>query len=741
MDEAVGKHIGEIFRLVDHEPGEPALEVLRTGIPFDTAASEVDEELISRTGAIAPIEISVSPISGPKDSAGMSTVDGVVLAFRDLSERKLAETERIKLANYNKLLLESTGDGVYGIDTLGNCTFINPAGAAILGVRPEDVLGKNMHELIHSRYSDGSDYPVEECPIFKAGKAEESCRVEDEVFWKADGTSIPVEYAAFPIVEGGVTQGAVVTFADITERKLAEAELIRAKSSAEAASRTKSQFLANMSHELRTPMNAIIGYSEMLQDEAKAASNARTLKDLEKISGAGRHLLSLINDILDLSKIEAGKMDLYLEDFDIRAIVTDVEGTIRPLIAKNNDKLIVNCDPDIGIMHADLTKIRQSLFNLLSNAAKFTKDGEITLDVRREESMVVFAIRDNGIGMTDEQTSGLFEAFAQADSSTTRKYGGTGLGLAITRRFCRMMGGDAIVESVAGVGSTFTLYVPAFVKEKRDDDDDSLRTVYEETPVLVEGDTVLVIDDDPTARDLMRRFLIKERFRPEVAGSGEEGIRLARLLQPVVITLDVMMPGIDGWSVLQTLKGDVETADIPVIMLSMVDDKNMGFALGATGYLTKPVDRNRLSKLLNNIREDRSISSNQVLLVEDDEVTREMMQGMLQMDGWDVRVASNGLEALDRLRDSLPDVILLDLMMPEMDGFEFAHQLQVSPEWRRIPVVVLTAKDLTEGDRMRLNGYVEKIVQKGSWDREALLGELRNILSDRRKTVQKATRS
>jgi len=642
--------------------------------------------------------------------------------------------EGMRLANYNKLLLESTGEGLYGIDTAGNCTFINPAGAAMLGISPDDALGKNMHQLIHSRRTDGSNYPPEDCPIFQSVTASTSCRVEDEVFWKPDGTPIPVEYAAFPIIEAETTQGAVVTFNDITERKQAESDLLRAKNSAEAASRTKSQFLANMSHELRTPMNAIIGYSEMLQDEARSAGNQRTLADLQRINGAGRHLLSLINDILDLSKIEAGKMDLYLEDFNIADVVADVAGTVAPLIEKNNDTLALVCPPDIGTMHADLTKIRQSLFNLLSNSAKFTQNGQIILDVKRDEDFIVFSVIDTGIGMTGDQISGLFEAFAQADSSTTRKYGGTGLGLAITRRFCRMMGGDATVQSIDGAGSTFTLRIPVFVQEKKIlDDEVQLPLIYEETPIVPDGDVVLAIDDDPAARDLMRRFLVKEGFHPEVAGSGEEGLRLARLLQPIVITLDVMMPGMDGWSVLQTLKADAATADIPVIMLSMVDDKNMGFALGATGYLTKPVDRSRLAALLSRVREDSPHMSSRVLLIEDDEVTREMMRSILTTEDWKVDEASNGLEAIERLKETLPDVILLDLMMPEMDGFEFAHTLQLSSEWRRIPVIVLTAKDLTESDRMRLNGYVEKIVQKGAWDRESLLGEIRQLLTDRKK--------
>ena len=386
-------------------------------------------------------------------------------------------------------------------------------------------------------------------------------------------------------------------------------------------------------------------------------------------------------------------------------------------------------------MHADITKMRQSLLNLLSNAAKFTENGTITLEVRGEGDWRLFTVRDTGIGMTEEQMAGLFEAFSQADASTTRKYGGTGLGLAITRRFCQMMGGDATVESVLGQGSAFTLRLPVRVHNlKAADGMEGAETIFEgtifeEPAALVSGDTVLVIDDDPAARDLMRRFLVREGFRPETAGSGEEGLRLARELRPIIITLDVMMPGMDGWAVLQELKASSETQDIPVIMLTMVDDKNIGFALGATDYMTKPIDRSRLSALLGKHRCKDPEGGCRVLVVEDDETTRQMMVSLLAHEGWRVSEAENGRLALESLEQSCPDLILLDLMMPEMDGFEFAHRLRERDAWRAVPVIVLTAKDITEEDRLRLGGYVEKIVQKGSWDRAELLREIGQLVA------------
>ena len=681
---------------------------------------------LRRDGSEFPVEIAIVPT---ESQSGIS-----FSAFiRDLSESKAAEAERNRLSAYNQLLLDSTSEGIYGIGMDGSCTFLNRASAEILGLEPDEALGRNMHRITHHSYPDGSFYPPENCPIYAALKIGQNCRVAGDVFWRKDGSAFPVEYSSSPIWSDGVLQGAVIAFADITQRKQAENELRDAKEAAEASSRTKSQFLANMSHELRTPMNAILGYSEMLQEEAEEDGLDNFTPDLQKIQNAGKHLLSLINDILDLSKIEAGKMELYLEEFDLYGMVSDVAATVETLVRKKSNTLEVLCSPEIGRMRGDLTKIRQSLLNLLSNAAKFTENGQITLDVRRDGQFCVFEVRDTGIGMTTEQMAGLFEAFSQADASTTRKYGGTGLGLAITRRFCRMMGGDTTVQSEPGVGSVFTMRLPVSVQPLSETAADQAHAAGPEASAEKHSsDVVLVIDDDPAARDLMSRFLSREGFRPETAASGEEGLRLAQTLRPVAITLDVMMPGTDGWTVLQRLKASAETQNIPVIMLTMVDDRNIGFALGAADYMTKPIDRARLSTILERYRCADREAGCRVLLVEDDQATREMMHTLLTREGWVVEEAANGQIALDCLSGAGPDLILLDLMMPEMDGFEFARRLRERPEWRDIPVVVLTAKDLTREDRQRLNGDVEKIMQKGGWHPDALAQEMRLLVAAHR---------
>lgn len=507
-------------------------------------------------------------------------------------------------------------------------------------------------------------------------------------------------------------------------------QLVQSEQRARAATQAKSHFLANMSHELRTPLNAIIGYSEMLQEEAQDSGQESFIPDLKKINRSGRHLLDLINDVLDLSKIEAGKMELYLETFDIPNLLEDISTTVQLLVQKNSNVLEVRCPANLGAMRADMTKVRQSLFNLLSNASKFTKNGKITLEAAREISptkgdWIVFRVSDTGIGMTREQQDRVFEAFSQADASTARDFGGTGLGLTITKTFCRMMGGDVTLTSEPGKGTTFIIRLPTEVREPNPESAAASESIA--APLNMEGKPVLVVDDDADTRQVLKHFLNRKGFPVECASSGEEGLRLARELHPMAIILDVMMPGMDGWAVLSTLKSEPEVRNIPVVMLTIVDDKNLGYTLGATDYMIKPVNRDRMIEILAKFRDVPPPRS--ALVVDDEEPARKMLTQILEKERWTVVQAENGLVALELIAKQRPDLIILDLMMPKMNGYQFVAELHKRDDWRSIPIIVVTAKDMSTEERLALDGYVEKVLPKHALTEDALLTEIQDLIT------------
>jgi hypothetical protein len=547
-------------------------------------------------------------------------------------------------------------------------------------------------------------------------------RAGGEEFW-ALVSSQRVQFEGRPAMITGL--------ADISDRKRMEGELHKAIWVSEQATRAKSDFLASMSHELRTPLNAIIGYSEMLFEDAQSAGRESEMEDLGKIQDAGKHLLGLIDNILDLSKIEAGKMTLYLETFELRPMIDSVAATIAPLAKKTGNALVVDCAGEVGSIHSDLTKMRQILFNLLSNACKFTRNGTITLTALRDVDGAVdwieFQVRDTGIGMTPDQQAKVFEAFTQADASTTRTYGGTGLGLAITKTFCLLMGGDVTLTSEAGKGTTFTIRLPT-VTRAASDAAVSAAEKCSDGPQVAESEhapIVLVVDDDPDARELLSRHLQRGGYAVRVAANGEEAMQLARTLQPDVVTLDVMMPRMDGWAVLSAMKEDAELAEIPVIMATVVDNQSIGFSLGAADYLIKPIDRDRLVRAVEKCCPG---ALRHVLIVEDDAPTSELMRRALRQIDCIVTQAENGRVGLERLNEALPDAILLDLMMPEMDGFEFIARVRAEPRWQRIPVIVVTAKTLAAEDFARLNGQVQHLVHKGEHSGKTVLAALDELV-------------
>jgi signal transduction histidine kinase/CheY-like chemotaxis protein len=519
---------------------------------------------------------------------------------------------------------------------------------------------------------------------------------------------------------------------ELREAELREREIEEARRAADAANRTKSTFLANMSHELRTPLNAIIGYSELVQEELEDRQIQDLTPDLQKISAAGKHLLALINDILDLSKIEAGKFELLLESFEIDTAIDEVVATIEPLLRANGNTLDVRRAEGLGEMRADLVRVRQCLFNLLSNACKFTERGRITLEVAREREgdrdTVLMRVSDSGIGMTEEQMTSLFQPFMQVDASSTRKYGGTGLGLSITKRYCELMGGGIQVESALGKGTSFTIRLPADIGVP------AWKPEPQPEPAAAEAATeqavtVLAIDDEPGVREWMRRSLAGPGLRVVTAREGREGLKLARELRPAVIILDVVMPGMDGWAVLGELKADAELAQIPVIVATILDDRDMGFALGASNFVTKPLERDKLLEMVEAYCGGKR--NLPILVVDDDPAARETVRRTLRKEQWGVVEAENGKAALERLAECQPALVLLDLLMPEMDGFEVLERMHENEAWRAIPVVVITAKSLTAADRERLDRCVERVIQKGSFSRADLLREVNRVVGKR----------
>ncbi len=692
-------------------------------------------------GTEFPIEVGLSPIE---------TADGLLVSsvIRDVTERRKAADALAEAEARHRSVLESTGEGIFGVDANGRLMFINRAGARLLGYGKEELLGGAVHDIIHHTRADGSAYPIEECPMHAAFTDGTTSKIDDEVLWRKDGTSFDVEYSSTPLCKDGQLVGAVIVFHDITERKIAEAELRQARDDAEAANRAKSGFLANMSHELRTPMNAIIGYSEMLIEEAEDLELDTFIADLKKIHGAGSHLLSLINDILNLSKIESGKMDLYLEPFAVDTMVEEIVATVDTVVRKRGNDFVVQGTGNLGTMVSDLTKVRQTLFNLISNAAKFTENGQVTLSVQREQDddgreWVDFEIADTGIGIAADKIDELFEEFTQADASTTREYGGTGLGLAITRRFCEMLGGSIDVRSTLGEGSAFTIRLPVQMSDQRRQMLSAMETATATgapdavSEVLAAVDSsgvrgkVLVIDDDPTIRELLSRSLCRDGYEVLLAEDGDHGLEIARAEKPVAITLDVMMPGTDGWSVLKALKADAATVSIPVIMITIVDDKSLGYTLGAAEYLTKPIDRRQLLEAMHRLQTPAGGGpAGDVLVVDDEPLVRELTRRTLEAEGISVREAADGQEALEQVASQRPGMIILDLMMPVMDGFEFLLRLRRDPDTADLPVVVVTAKDLTEQDRARLEGQVHQVMQKGGFRREELLKEVRRTVAN-----------
>ena len=503
-------------------------------------------------------------------------------------------------------------------------------------------------------------------------------------------------------------------------------EMETARDEARDASDQKTKFFANMSHELRTPLNAILGYGEMLYEDCEDLGYDDLLPDLKKITSSGTHLLSLINNILDLSKIEAGKMELFVTSFEIENMVQTIKDVSEPLAAKNDNGFVINLDGAMGSMSQDETKLRQCLTNFLSNGFKFTKNGTVTLDVKArlegDVEFVDFAVIDTGAGMSPEGVAKVFEEYTQAERSTSANYGGTGLGLPISKKFAEMMGGDVIVTSEEGVGSVFTMSVPRECPEYNEDEVEGNVINLDDQDNLV-----VLVDDDVAMHDLIKRTISKLNLTLLGATNSEKGMELIREVKPKLILLDVLMPGRDGWSLLKECKTDNDLKDIPVIMISQLNQSNLASSLGANDYLTKPIDRTHFINTLKRIL-GTDTQNQKVLVIDDDKDVRELLSRLLKDAGYRPIDARDGKEGLERTKDE-PALIILDLEMPRMDGFEFLdNYIKDVPEEKRAPVLVFSGKDLTDVQEDLLKERVIGLVKKDDVSMDKLSQMIQGIV-------------
>ncbi len=704
LDAAVGGSLWDVLPDM-RDVLEPRLaEVLENG----RTLTNVEAAVHSRANPALLREFQFGFFPLPTETAAGSAGAGIVvtdITYRKRSERRLRESEE-----RFRTLIETSAAIVWKTSPSGELTPPQVSWTEFTGQTQAEYEGFGWLQAIHPEDRTAT------LETWNRAVADHTLFSIEHRLRRADGEWRTMAARGVPILDDGETREWVGTHTDITERKQAEKELSAAKEAAEAANRAKSQFLANMSHELRTPLSAVIGYSEMIEEEMEETGEQHLLGDVRKIQSNARHLLSLINDVLDLSKIEADRMTTFAEDFDVEVLMRDVASTVGSLVGQKNNEIVLDLAPGLGTMRTDQVKLRQCLFNLVSNAAKFTEGGRITLRAVRTESEVEFSVADSGIGMTPEQLAKLFERFTQADVSTTRRFGGTGLGLAITRAFCRLLGGDVTVTSTYGEGSTFTIRLPAEMPEQAAEEEEA------PTHAASGQHLVLVIDDDAAQRDLVGRFLEREGFAVRTAPDGKLGIELARTLHPRAILLDVMMPQMDGWSVLRALKADPVLAAIPVVMVTFVNEPGLGVSLGAADTVPKPVEWDRLKDVMERFRGE----AGDILVVDDDPDARARLRAVLQRDGWTVSEAGDGREALDIVAHAPPQLILLDLTMPVMDGFAFLHELRLRPGCADIPVVVLTARDLDADERRRLDG-ADRVLSKGQTNLRALAGELRSL--------------
>ena len=688
-----------------------------------------------------PLEVEASRANGRRFPAEFSmtrTPAGNRLLFtvhlRDITGRQQEQAKVRESAARFRAIADGIPQLAWMTSPEGSVTWYNQRWYDYTGTTFDKMQGWGWRAVQHPDHLERVERRLRRS--FEQGEAWEDTfplRAADGSYGWFLSRAIPIREEPDDEHPGGKVLGWFGSNTDVTAMREVEHTLLIARDEAEAANLAKSTFMANMSHELRTPLSAIIGYSEMISEEIEDGMPSRDLADdVKKIETNARHLLGLINDVLDLSKVESGRMEAYAEEFDVAEMVRDLAGTVGTLVEKKGNRLKLSLAEGLGTMRSDVTRVRQALLNLVGNAAKFTENGLVTLSVERMSGAdrvdrLRFSVQDTGIGMTADQLAKLFQRFQQADASTTRQFGGTGLGLALTKAFVALLGGGVEVTSAPGEGSIFTIELPAILLPTVGGD--TAGEKLEMTSELAGRDVVLVVDDDETQRELTARFLVREGYAARTAADGAMGLALARRLHPRAILLDVTMPGMDGWSVLSSLKADPDLAGIPVVMVTFATERTLAATLGAADFVVKPVDWNRLRHVMGRFAE----GVGDVLIVDDDADARKRLRGVLAKNGWKVVEASDGLQALDMLKKGLPCVVLLDVDIPVMNGFDFLDSFRATPGCEDVPVVVLTAMDLTTEDRRRLRG-ANQVLKKGDASLRAVVDELRRLAALKKAT-------
>jgi PAS domain S-box-containing protein len=745
--EAFGLGEGELDNIsIESLVSEKNLPIVREAMKttFENGAACFEMKFKKQNGDIIDVEV---------NSSFLSIEDKEIqCVVRDITSRKKAEKLERESQERLKKIIDNALCGILLVDASNHeIVDANPAAEEAIGLSRDELIGNVCHRFI-------CPAEKENCPItdFK-----QTIDKSERMLLNGRSEYLPVLKSVVP-VKIGEKEYLIESFIDLSERKRTEEELLQAKLAAESANRAKSEFLTNMSHELRTPLTAIIGFSDVMLGGMSGEFNDQNKKFLNNIANSGKHLLTLINNILDLSKIEAGKMELELEMFSVSEVFNDTKAVTSALALKKDVTMEYSVDPEISV-YADRVRFKQVIYNLVSNSIKFTPSrGSITVSAAKEGDFVRVSVSDTGIGISEENQKLLFQPFRQVDASINRQYEGTGLGLALVKKFVSLHGGKVWVESETGKGSTFSFELPLKcakipeicqndsaasakiappVSEKADGEENLKPDIHNETatpeliPEIIEpsGDSgeqklVMVVEDDEMSRELLTITLSEAGYRVAAVSSGREALLLARELKPSVITLDIMLPGVSGWDILKNLKHDSATSDIPILVISMNDERNCSILWGAFDHLIKPVEKERLLSSLQKVKGKITLkSSPRVLIVDDEPTVVELFSSIIKQEGYEPVGAYGGKEAVEKIMNVHPDAIILDLMMPQFTGFEVIKVLKENPETIDIPVIVCTAKELSFEEKELLRKNVSYIMKKGNISRETVLSMLRRL--------------